>query len=152
MHVHEEVARGAQPAVAAQDEHLVGGLRELVLRLLHDGRGRVVAAERKGRGVAGGGVEGEVEGAWVAQEEARRPPRDNVVARRGLRPQPGGTGWGGGEGAASGERGGSQAAPELAAAGRRLNLRVCERGCGSEPAHSLMDHSFFSTESTCTSL
>eukprot|EP00964_Phaeocystis_antarctica_P155451 scaffold124635_cov33-Phaeocystis_antarctica.AAC.1 len=62
VHVHEEVARGAQPAVAAQDEHLVAGLRELVLRLLHDGRGRVVAAERKGRGVAEGGVEGGVEG------------------------------------------------------------------------------------------
>ena len=49
-------------------------------------------------------------------------------------------------------RGGNKAAPEIAAAGRRLNLRADERGCGSEPAHSLMDHSFFSTESTCTSL
>ena len=56
---------GCLPAVAAQDEDLVSGLRELVLRLLHDGRGRMVAAERKRRGVAGGGVEGEVEGAWL---------------------------------------------------------------------------------------
>ena len=111
-----------------------------------------MAAERKGRGVAEGGVEGGVEGAWVAQEEARRPPRDNVVARRGLRPKPGGHRVGRGEGAGSGERGGSQAAPELATAGRHLDLRARERGCGSEPAHSLMDHSFFSTESTCTSL
>ena len=95
-----------------------------------------------------------MEGAWAAQAEAPRPARDHVLARRGLRPRPGGAQLGGrGSGGAGSQwRRSSQAAPELAEAGRRLDLRACERGCGSEPAHSLIDHSFFSTESTCTSL
>ena len=69
-------------------------------------------------------MEGGVEGAWAAQAEAPRPPRDHVLARRGLRPRPGGTQLGG-----QGQWGG-----RLAVAPRQPG---CSRARGGWPASGL---------------